>query len=82
MNRYCTAWNDLVPVLKPPEHGLGIKWGKNIPKTPNNSVIKHKLLVPCAIFKENSAQSRILSNTPFNMRENPFLVQGIEKGFT
>ena len=31
--------------LKPPEHGLGIKWGKNlnIPKTLNICVIKQNL---------------------------------------
>ena len=70
--------------IKPTEHGLGIKRGKikSIPKTLNNCVIKHKLYVPCASFAENRAQTRIFSNTPFNIRGYHFLVHGTEKGIT
>ena len=34
------------------------------------------------VLKKNCAQTRILSNSPFNMRGNYFLARGTEKGFT
>jgi len=34
------------------------------------------------VFKENSAHTGTLSNTPFNIRGNHVLVHGTEKGFT
>jgi len=67
-------------LLKPPEHGLGLKWKQiSIPKTANNCVLNHKLQVPCDSYEKNCAQTRIFSNTLFNMRGNYFLVQGTDK---
>jgi len=43
LNRYCTAWNDLVPVLKPPEHGLGINGEKYPKNSKKNCMMKHEL---------------------------------------
>jgi len=46
-------------------------------------MIEHKLEVPYyASFEENCAQTRIYSNTPFNMKGIHVLVCKQEKGFT
>jgi len=42
-------------------------------------VIKLKLQIPCERFDEICAQTRIFSNTPFNMKGNRFLVDGTKQ---
>jgi len=69
--------------IKAPRPQFGHKMEKKTlkyPKNLNTCVIKHNLLVPCASFKENFAQTRSFSKTPFNMREN-YLLNGTDKGF-
>ena len=61
-----TGLQNITVTLKPTEHSLGINMGE-------------QLKVLCASFEENCAQTRTLSNTPFNMRGNQFLVYGTEK---
>jgi len=53
--------------FKPPEYSLGHKMEN--PGNKTNCVKKQKLAVPFVSFKENCAQTRTFSNTPFTIRE-------------
>ena len=50
-----------------------------MPNSLNNCVIEHKQYVPCASFKEKMCTNQDISNIPFIMRGNHFLVNGHKK---
>jgi len=63
--------------FKPPEYSLGHKMEN--PGNKTNCVKKQKLAVPFVSFKENCAQTRTFSNTPFTIRELIFFSMGQKK---